>query len=77
MISFSMKYSHLNERTVKKTKKKSHYHKYKLHPAWQYSSRYVYIILHVEHLKPQDSFGRFVKNFLDLQEVDHTIRKHH
>ena len=28
-------------------------------------------------LKPQDSFGRFVKNFLDLQKVDHTIRKHH
>ena len=28
-------------------------------------------------LKPQDSFGRFVKNCLDLQKVDHTIRKHH
>ena len=28
-------------------------------------------------LKPQDSFGRFVKNVLDLQKVDHTIRKHH
>ena len=28
-------------------------------------------------LKPQDSFGRFVKIFLDLQKVDHTIRKHH
>ena len=27
-------------------------------------------------LKPQDS-GRFVKIFLDLQKVDHTIRKHH
>ena len=27
------------------------------------------------HLKPQDSFGRFVKNFLDLEKVDHTIRK--
>ena len=26
-------------------------------------------------LKPQDSFGRFVKTFLD--KVDHTIRKHH
>ena len=25
-------------------------------------------------LKPQDSLGRFVKNFLDLQKVDHTIR---
>ena len=31
----------------------------------------------VVHLKPQDSFGRFVKIFLDLQRVDHTIRKHH
>ena len=29
------------------------------------------------HLKPQDSFGRFVKSFLDLQKVDHIIRKHH
>ena len=28
-------------------------------------------------LKPQDSFGRFVNIFLDLQKVDHTIRKHH
>ena len=28
-------------------------------------------------LKPQDSFGRFVKIFLDLQKMDHTIRKHH
>ena len=28
-------------------------------------------------LKPQDSIGRFVKNFLDLQKVDHTIRKYH
>ena len=28
-------------------------------------------------LKPQDSLGRFVTNFLDLQKVDHTIRKHH
>ena len=28
-------------------------------------------------LKPQDSFGRFVKFFLDLQKVDHTIRKRH
>ena len=28
-------------------------------------------------LKPQDSFGRFVKHFLDHQKVDHTIRKHH
>ena len=28
-------------------------------------------------LKPQDSFGRIVKNCLDLQKVDHTIRKHH
>ena len=28
-------------------------------------------------VKPQDSFGRFVKNFVDLQKVDHTIRKHH
>ena len=27
-------------------------------------------------LKPQDSFGTFVQNFLDLQKVDHTIRKH-
>ena len=27
-------------------------------------------------LKPQDSFGRFVTIFLDLQKVDHTIRKH-
>ena len=28
------------------------------------------------YLKPQDSFGRFVKKILDLQKVDHTIRKH-
>ena len=28
-------------------------------------------------LKPQDSLGRFVNIFLYLQEVDHTIRKHH
>ena len=28
-------------------------------------------------LKPQDSFGRFLKFLLDLQKVDHTIRKHH
>ena len=28
-------------------------------------------------LKPQDSFGRFVKIFLDLEKVDHTFRKHH
>ena len=28
-------------------------------------------------LEPQDSFGRFVKIFLDLQKVDHTIGKHH
>ena len=28
-------------------------------------------------LKPQDSFGAFVTFFLDLQKVDHTIRKHH
>ena len=28
-------------------------------------------------LKPQDSFGRFANIFLDLQKVDHTIRKHH
>ena len=28
-------------------------------------------------LKPQDSFGRFVKFFLDLQKVDHIIRKYH
>ena len=28
-------------------------------------------------LKPQDSISRFVKIFLDLQKVDHTIRKHH
>ena len=27
-------------------------------------------------LKPHDSFGRFVTIFLDLQKVDHTIRKH-
>ena len=26
-------------------------------------------------LKPQDSFGSFVKNFLNLQKVDYTIRK--
>ena len=25
-----------------------------------------------ESLKPQDSLGRFVKNILDLQKVDHT-----
>ena len=30
-----------------------------------------------ENLKPQESFSRFVKKFLDLQKVDHTIRKHH
>ena len=30
-----------------------------------------------QDLKPQDSFGRFVKIFLNLQKVDHTIRKHH
>ena len=30
-----------------------------------------------EHLKPQDSFGRLVNIFLDLQKVDRTIRKHH
>ena len=29
------------------------------------------------HLKPQDSFGKFVKFFLDLQKVDHAIKKHH
>ena len=30
-------------------------------------------------LKPQDRFYRFVKIFLDLQiqKVDHAIRKHH
>ena len=28
-------------------------------------------------LKPQDSFGRFVNFFLDLQKVDPTIKKHH
>ena len=28
-------------------------------------------------LKPQESFGRFVKNVLDLQKVDRTISKHH
>ena len=33
--------------------------------------------LKIIYLKPQDSFGRFVKIFLDLQKVDHTIRKHH
>ena len=33
--------------------------------------------LNIYTLKPQDSFGRFVNNFLDLQKVDHTIRKHH
>ena len=30
-----------------------------------------------DKLKPQDSFGRFVKICLDLQKVNHTIRKHH
>ena len=31
-----------------------------------------------QFLKPQqDSFGRFVKIFLDLKKVDHTIRTHH
>ena len=28
-------------------------------------------------LKPQDSFGEFYKNFLDLQKVQEIIRKHH
>ena len=28
------------------------------------------------NLKPQDSFGRCFKVFLDLQKVDYTIRKH-
>ena len=28
-------------------------------------------------LKPQDSFSRFAKIIIDLQKVDHTIRKHH
>ena len=30
-----------------------------------------------DNLKPQVSFGRFVTFFIDLQKVDHTIRKHH
>ena len=34
-------------------------------------------IQNIKTLKPQDSFGRFGKNFLDHQKVDHTIRKHH
>ena len=27
-------------------------------------------------LKPQDSFGKKIKLFLDLQKVQHTVRKH-
>ena len=30
----------------------------------------------MSNLKPQDSFGRFVLKIIDLQKVDHTIRKH-
>ena len=37
----------------------------------------LYLELVMNKLKPQDSFGRFVKFFIDLQKVDHTIRKHH
>ena len=36
-----------------------------------------FFLLETCQLKPQDSFGRFVKIFLDLQKVDHIIRKHH
>ena len=37
------------------------------------SFRYNYFVFAL--LKPQDSFGRFVENLLDLQKVDHSTRK--
>ena len=43
--------------------------------AYQFTT--IEVLANAFNLKPQDSFGRFVKIFLDLQKVDHTIRKHH
>ena len=45
--------------------------------TWQKFAEFGPTDVHRQVLKPQDSFGRFVNNFLDLQKVDHTIRKHH
>ena len=44
--------------------------------CWQFTDFLNTEIIYMA-LKPQDSFGRFAKKFLDLQKVDHTIRKHH
>ena len=44
-------------------------------PTWTFLVPFLDIPIYAV-LKPQDSFGRFVKMFLDLQKVDHTIRKH-
>ena len=44
---------------------------------WTFWSLIISLIKQLSSLKPQDSFGRFVKKIIDLQKVDHTIRKHH
>ena len=40
------------------------------HISFRYKLYFVFALL-----KPQDSFGRFVENLLDLQKVDHSTRK--